>query len=65
MIWRIVSRYAELSERDLAVTPALAYALFDGVFQHALLGHLGGDAAAASDLDEHVQRVLPALRALR
>ena len=63
MIWRIVSRYAALSERDLAVTPALAYALFDGVFQHALLSHLSGDATAASDLDEHVQRVLPTLLA--
>jgi AcrR family transcriptional regulator len=63
MIWRIVSRYAELSERDLAVTPALAYALFDGVFQHALLRHLSGDATAATDLDNHVQRVLPTLLA--
>jgi AcrR family transcriptional regulator len=63
MIWRIVSRYAALSERDLAVTPTLAYALFDGVFQHALLGHLSGDATAVSDLDEHVQRVLPTLLA--
>ena len=63
MIWRIVSRYAALSERDLAVTPALAYALFDGVFQHALLSHLSGGAAAAADLDEHVQRVLPTLLA--
>jgi AcrR family transcriptional regulator len=63
MIWRIVSRYAELSERDLAVTPALAYALFDGVFQHALLRHLSGDATAATDLDNHVQQVLPTLLA--
>ena len=61
MIWRIVSRYAELSGRDLAVTPAFAYALFDGVFQHALLRHLGGDTAAARDLDEQVQRLLPTL----
>jgi AcrR family transcriptional regulator len=59
MIWRIVTRYAELSERDLAVTPDLAYALLDGVFQHALLRHLSGDPAAAQDLDEHVQQVLP------
>jgi AcrR family transcriptional regulator len=61
MIWRIVIRYAELSGRDLAVTPAFAYALFDGVFQHALLRHLGGDTAAARDLDEQVQRLLPTL----
>jgi AcrR family transcriptional regulator len=63
MIWRIVSRYAELSGRDLAVTPALAYALLDGVFQHALLRHLGGDATAATDLDDHVRQVLPTLLA--
>jgi AcrR family transcriptional regulator len=63
MIWRIVSRYAELSGRDLAVTRALAYALLDGVFQHALLRHLSGDATAATDLDGHVQQVLPTLLA--
>jgi AcrR family transcriptional regulator len=63
MIWRIVTRYAELSERDLAVTPAFTYALLDGVFQHALLRHLGGDPAAPADLDEHVRQVLPTLLA--
>ena len=63
MIWRIVSRYAELSEHGLAVTPVLAYALLDGVFQHALLRHLSGDTAAATDLDNHVQQVLPTLLA--
>ncbi|HEX3513633.1 MAG TPA: TetR/AcrR family transcriptional regulator [Trebonia sp.] len=63
MVWRIVTRYAELSGRDLAVTPAFTYALLDGVFQHALLRHLGGDPAAATDLDEHVRQVLPTLLA--
>jgi AcrR family transcriptional regulator len=63
MIWRIVGRYAELSERALAVTPALAYALLDGVFQQALLRHVSGDATAAPDLDKHVQQVLPTLLA--
>jgi AcrR family transcriptional regulator len=63
LIWRIVTRYAELSERDLAVTPAFTYALLDGVFQHALLRHLGGDPAAASDLDEQVRQILPTLLA--
>jgi AcrR family transcriptional regulator len=63
MIWRIVSKYAGLSGRALAVTPTLAYALLDGVFQHALLRHLGGDATAGPDLDEHVQQVLPTLLA--
>jgi AcrR family transcriptional regulator len=63
MTWRIVARYAQLSGRDLAVTPALAYALLDGVFQHALLRHLSGDATAAEDLDKHVKQVLPTLLA--
>ena len=63
MIWRVVSRYAELSGRGPAVTPALAYALLDGVFQHALLRHLSGDATAATDLDDHVRQVLPTLLA--
>ena len=63
MIWRIVTRYAELSGRGLAVTPAFAYALLDGVFQHALLRHLAGDATAADELDAGVRRVLPSLLA--
>ncbi len=63
MIWRIVSKYAELSEASLAVTPGLAYAVMDGLFQHALLRHLGGDTRAAADLDENVQRVLQSLLA--
>jgi AcrR family transcriptional regulator len=63
MIWRIVSKYAELSGTPLAVSPGLAYAVMDGLFQHALLSHLSGDASAASALDEHVQHVLTALLA--
>jgi AcrR family transcriptional regulator len=63
MIWRIVARFAELSEAPLAVTPDLAYALMDGLFQHALLRHLTGDAAAAVTLDENVRQVLPTLLA--
>lgn len=58
MIWRIVSRYAELSELPLAVPSRLAYALFDGVFQQALLGHLHGDTGAAGELAVHIGRVL-------
>jgi AcrR family transcriptional regulator len=63
MIWRIVSTYAELAGRPLTVSPPLAYALADGVFQHALLAHLSGDAAAAARLDADVVRLLPSLLA--
>jgi AcrR family transcriptional regulator len=61
MIWRIVSRYAELSRAALAVSPALAYGLMDGMFQQSLLAQLGGDPSAADTLEKHVTQVLPTL----
>ena len=61
MIWRVVTRYAELSQTPPAMTPALAYAMFDGLFQHALIAHLAGDVAAAKDLEANVPRVLEAV----
>jgi AcrR family transcriptional regulator len=63
MIWRIVSRYAQLAGKPPAVPPRLAYALADGVFQHALLAHLSGDAAAADELSASVCLLLPSLLA--
>ena len=61
MIGRVVTRYAELAGRDLAVTVATTYALLDGVFEKALLGHLTGDEHAADDLRSRVVEVLPRL----
>ncbi len=61
MSWRIVTRFAELSESPPAVTPALAYAMFDGLFQHAVIGHLPGDGAAARELEDNVPHVLDSL----
>lgn len=58
MIWRVVSRYAELSGRAPAVVSPEAYALMDGLFQFALLRCLAGDDAAADALDARVQRAL-------
>jgi hypothetical protein len=37
MIWRVVSRYAELAGAPLAVSADVAYGIFDGLFQQALL----------------------------
>jgi hypothetical protein len=37
MIWRVVSRYAELAGTPPAVPASVAYAIFDGLFQQALL----------------------------
>lgn len=50
MINRVVSVYAERAGLRMAVPPRLVYAMVDGVFQHALLGHLAGDERAATDL---------------
>jgi AcrR family transcriptional regulator len=50
MIGRLVTQYAERSGLRVAVPPRLVYAMVDGVFQHALLGHLAGDERAARDL---------------
>ena len=50
MIWRIVSRYAELSGREPTCAQAFAYATFDGLFQQALLRHLSGNPSALDDL---------------
>ena len=61
MIWRIVSKYADLAGTPLAVSEGAAYAVFDGLFQQALIRHLAGNDGAAQDLDANVQRVLESL----
>ena len=63
MIWRIASRFADLSGSRLGVPPSVAYALADGLFQHALLRQLSGDEAAAGWLIENVRLLLPSLLA--
>jgi AcrR family transcriptional regulator len=63
MIWRIVSRYAELAGRPPAVSPGLAYALADGVFQQALLAYLSGAPAAIDQFGANMRQVLPSLLA--
>ncbi len=61
MVWRVVSRYAELSGAEPRVPAPAFYAVLDGLFQQALLRQLAGDPRAASDLRESVQAVLPQL----
>ena len=58
MIWRIVSQYAELAGSPPAVSPEVAYAIFDGLFQQSLLKHLSGDRDAARDLQERAECLL-------
>lgn len=50
MIWRVVSRYAELAATRPAVPSAAAYSVFDGLFENCLMRHIAGDTAAADRL---------------
>lgn len=50
MIWRIVTRYSELVGVPPSGTSSTAYAMFDGVFQQALLRHLAGQQGALDEL---------------
>jgi AcrR family transcriptional regulator len=63
MIWRIVGKYADLAGKPPVVSPAVAYALADGLFQHAMIAHLSGDIAAAGELTANVRLLLPSLLA--
>ncbi|MCF2529678.1 TetR/AcrR family transcriptional regulator [Yinghuangia soli] len=63
MVGRIVAQYAELSGRPAAFPAATAYAMYDGLFQQALLRHFTGDASAAATLAENLRATLPAMLA--
>ena len=58
MIWRIVSRLAELRGVALAVTPSAIYAAIDGLFQNYLLKHLTGDPRAIPNMQADVRLVM-------
>lgn len=61
MIWRIVSQYSEQLGAEPAVSPATAYAMFDGLFQHGLIQHRFGHEDAADRLRQAVERMLPTM----
>ncbi|MFX0580791.1 TetR/AcrR family transcriptional regulator [Nocardia nepalensis] len=58
MIRNVVDRFAELSGRPLLVPSAAAYAIFDGLFQQALLHKLAGHSDAADGLATEAARLL-------
>jgi AcrR family transcriptional regulator len=61
MIWRVISRYADFAGIIVSVSPGVAYAMLDGLFQQALLHQLAGNEEAADDLAANVARVLDTL----
>lgn len=58
MVWRIVTRYAELCDRPVQTSHTVAYATFDGLFQRALLAHLAGDTRAVLNLRRQTTEAL-------
>jgi AcrR family transcriptional regulator len=61
MIWRVMSRFAELSGEPVRVPSGVAYAIFDGLFQQCLLKHLSGDKRAVAAMQAHVRLVVSQL----
>jgi len=61
MIWRVVTRYAELAGRPAALEPPVAYGVLDGLFQQALLGYVAGDETALETLSGQVHGLMPLL----
>ena len=59
MVWRVLVRYAELGNKVPFVSSSVLYALFDGLFQRALLHHLSGDTTAVAVFQAEVRRILP------
>jgi AcrR family transcriptional regulator len=61
MIWRVMSRFAEITGEAVRVPSSVAYAMFDGLFQQALLKHLSGDKKAVAAMQSNVRLVVSQL----
>ena len=61
MIWRVLSRFAELTGAPVNVPSGVAYAMFDGLFQQGLLKHLSGDKKAVATMQSNVRLVVSQL----
>ncbi|MBC7278913.1 TetR/AcrR family transcriptional regulator [Nocardioides sp.] len=65
MIARVLGRYAELAGVEPAIASPVAYGMFDGIFQQALLGYLNGRDGVLEDLRARVVELMPMLLAPR
>ena len=61
MIWRILSRYAELTGTTPAVDAPTAYALVDGLFEQAVVGYAANPEKTPDLLTGRIMQVLPKL----
>ncbi|WP_231939120.1 TetR/AcrR family transcriptional regulator [Brevibacterium sandarakinum] len=61
MIWRVVSRYADLSDSRPMVESRAAYSMFDGIFESTLRDFLADRSGAVDWIRAQVTSLLPAL----
>jgi AcrR family transcriptional regulator len=61
MIWRILSRYAELTATTPTVDSPTAYALIDGLFEQAVMGYAANPEKTPALLTDRLMQVLPRL----
>jgi AcrR family transcriptional regulator len=62
MIWRVVTRFAELAQAPLVVSSSVAYGIFDGLFQQALLRQVTDESGGvAGRLQDSAESVLESL----
>jgi AcrR family transcriptional regulator len=59
LTWRVVTRYAALAGGVPLLDERATYALFDGLFEKALLHHISGVPSAGPDLASRVRWLLP------
>jgi AcrR family transcriptional regulator len=61
MIWRVMSRFAEITGEPVRLPSSVAYAMFDGLFQQGLLKHLSGDKKAVAKMQSNARLVISQL----
>jgi AcrR family transcriptional regulator len=61
MVWRVVSRYAELAGAEPAMSSGALYGILDGLFQQALIGVTLGRAGVLDELRDLVRTLLPTM----
>ena len=61
MIWRVMSRFAEITGKPVRVPSDVAYAMFDGLFQQSLSRHLSGDRKAVATMQANIRLVVSQL----
>jgi len=61
MIWRVMSRLAELAGTSVRAPSEVTYAMLDGIFQQCLLKHLSGERKAIAAMQSNMRLVIAQL----